>query len=267
MSDLRKIPFRVPSGPMTWDAFAAWYEAHQREVLARIDARNPNNAFADAFVYSGGVGTIGDAAKLASQRPLPTVNAGNRLSTQTTNPLTSTGTASTASITIASHVVQYGGFTVSYNGGTISGLSPLTTYYVYADDANLDGGAVTYAASTTPVTVVASKDRYYVGSITTANTTPSGNVTGATSANPIVITIPSHGFSSGNSLAASGFTGGFTPLNGNTYTATVLTSSTFSIPVDGTAYAAWVSGGTFTRVSTPSSGGGGGGGGSGWSIP
>jgi hypothetical protein len=258
VTDLAKIPLRG-EGNVTWDDLRGL----MREVLAKQDPRYPRNDFASAFVYTGGVGTIGDAAKMTTQRPLPIVNAGNRLSAQTTNPLSSTGTVSTAQIVIASHVVQYGFGTVSYNSGTITGLTPLTLYYVYASDPDYEGGAVTYAAATNAATVVSSNDYYYVGTITTANSTPSGTVTAATSANPIVITITNHGFSSGNSVIASTFTGDFVALNGNTYTATVLTANTFSIPVDGSAYAAWASGGLFTRVSAPT-GGAGLGGGWGW---
>lgn len=261
MRDIRLTKLPRHEGPVTVE----YLELVLRDLIGKFDPRNPQNDFADAFVYANGVGTIGDSAKLASQRPIPTVNAGNRLSAQTTNPLTSTGTASTASITIASHVVQYGGFTVSYNGGTISGLTPLTLYYVYADDPDLDGGAVTYSATTTPATVVASKDRYYVGQITTANTTPSGNITGVTNANPCVVTVTAHGFSSGNTIAFSGV-GGTTQLNGNSYVITRIDANTFSLNgIDSTAFGVYTSGGTATRVSSPSSGGGGGG--SGWAIP
>jgi hypothetical protein len=258
VSHLAKIPLRG-EGNVTWQDLRELF----RQVLAKQDARNPQSDFAEAFVYANGVGTIGDDAKLSTQRPLPIVNAGNRLSAQTTNPLSSTGSPSTAQIVIASHVVQYGFGTVSYNSGTISGLTPLTLYYVYAADPSYAGGAVTYAASTNAATVVSNNGYYYVGTITTANSTPSGTVTAATSASPIVVTVTAHGYSSGDSVVASTFTGDFVALNGNTYTATVLTADTFSIPVDGSAYAAWASGGLFTRVSAPT-GGAGLGGGWGW---
>ncbi len=233
-------------------------------MLAKFDARNPNSDFADAFyAASDGTATIGDAASISTQRTLPVVNAGNRASAQTSNPLTSIGTASTASIIIASHTIQYGGFTVSYNGGTISGLNPLTTYYVYCDD-EYAGGAVAYSATTSFPTVVAARNRYYVGQITTANSSPSGSITGITQANPGVVTQVAHGFSTGNQVIITGVSG-MTEVNGNVYSITSLTADTYSIGVDTTAYTAYVSGGTGTRVSSPSSGGGGGG--SGYAIP
>ena len=250
---------------MTWESFAAWWEAHQREVLAKADPRNPNSDFSGAFVATNdGKATIGDDASISTQRTLPPVNAGNRASAQTTNPLSSTGTVSTANVIIGSHVIQYGGFTVSYNGGTISGLNPLTTYYVYTDDPDYEGGARSYAATTDFPTVVASRNRYYVGQITTANSTPSGSVTGITQANPGVVTQTGHPFLTGNEVYLDGVVG-MTQVNGNTYTITKIDASSYSIGVDTSAFGAYVSGGTATRIA-PSTGGGGGGG-SGWSIP
>jgi hypothetical protein len=53
--------------------------------------------------------------------------------------------------------------------------------------------------------------------------------------------------------------GDFAALNGNTYTATVLTADTFSVPVDGLLFAVYTTGGSWTRVSTATTGRGGGG--------
>jgi hypothetical protein len=180
--------------------------------------------------------------------------------------LTSIGSVSTASIIIAAHTIQYGGFSVAYNGGTISGLNPLVTYYVYADDPDYSGGAVAYSATTDFPTVVSQRNRYYVGQITTANSSPSGNVSAATSANPIQLTTTLAGsLTTGQQVIATSFTGDFAALNSNVYPVTVLSGTAITIPVDGSLFAAWSAGGTITRVSSPSSGGGGGG--SGYAIP
>lgn len=281
MTDVRKIPLpRAGSGPVTWESLAPYLELVTREIYAKFDARNPQSDFAAGLLANtDGSVTLSEAyptgrtatvaalttrltngGRAADQRFLPVVNAGNRLSAQTTNPLSSTGTASTASVTVSSHVVQYGFGTVSYNGGTISGLTPLTTYYVYCDDETLAGGAVSYAASLAPATVVAGNNRYYVGSITTANSTPTGNVLAASLTNPITIqTTAAHGFTSGNTVTFTAMPGDFAALNGNSYTATVVDADEFTIPVNGTAFAAYTSGGSVTRVSVPTGGGGGGG--------
>lgn len=72
----------------------------------------------------------------------------------------------------------------------------------------------------------------------------SGAITNATQANPCVITSPNHGLSSGDNITISGVNG-MTQLNGNSYTVTVLTSSTFSLNVDSTGFGAYVNGGTW----------------------
>lgn len=274
MTDLRRSPLpRTPSGTVTWEALSPWLETVFREIAARGDVRNPQNDFAAGLVASEtgvtlgaqalpagrtvGVPTlfskIGDAGRAADQRFLPIVNAGNRLSAQNINPLTSTGTAETASIHIAAHTVQYGFGTVSYGSGTISGLDPLTGYFVYASDPNYAGGAVAYTATESPQTVVSNDGYYYVGSIQTANSTPAGNVTGATNGNPCEVTVVGHPFVNGDQVTFSGV-GGMTQLNGNTYTVTVTGVNTFTLGVDATAFGVYTSGGTATRVSAPSGG-------------
>ncbi|WHI52722.1 hypothetical protein P3339_08160 [Microbulbifer sp. MLAF003] len=72
-----------------------------------------------------------------------------------------------AKITIDSHSVQFGLDTVSYNGGSITGLSFNTKYYVYLDDPSYQGGAVTYSATTSFSQLTASASRFCVGTITT----------------------------------------------------------------------------------------------------
>lgn len=265
-----------------WEHLVPYLETTLREILAKQDARNPQNDFADGLVATdaGGV-TLGTLAKptgrtvsvatlvdridndgkAEDQRFLPQVSAGNRLSAQSVAPLTSTGSASTAEIAIAAHTVQYGFGTVSYSAGSITGLTPLTLYFIYADDTDYEGGAVAYTATTSQQTVTASNGRYYVGAITAANSTPSGTINAATSANPIEFTTAAvHGLSSGNTVTLAGLPGDFgTNLNGNDYVITVTTTTKFTIAIDGSGYAAYTTGGTATRVSTATTGSPGGG--------
>lgn len=281
MTDVRRVPLpRTPAGPVNWQDLAPYLELTFREILARFDARNPQSDFASGVLANAdgtvtlGTGAkpsgrtvavptlfsrIGDTGRAADQRFLPIVSAGNRLSAQSVNPLSSTGSASTASISVAAHNVRYGFGSVSYNSGTISGLTPATVYYVYADDPNYAGGAVTYSATTNQQTVVASDGRYYVGTITTAISSTTGNVTAATSASPIAITSAGHGLSSTQEVTFSGMPGAFAALNGNTYAVTVTGPDTFTVAVDGSLFAAYTTGGSWTRVSTPTDGSPGGG--------
>lgn len=71
-------------------------------------------------------------------------------------------------------------------------------------------------------------------------------ITGATQANPCVITATAHGFRTGITVTITGV-GGMTQLNGNTYTITVINANSFSLDgVNSTGYGAYTSGGTAT---------------------
>jgi len=104
---------------------------------------------------------------LASQDSLNTVTAFNRNSMQSASPLTAADVGADTTITIAAHDIVYDGGTVSYNAGSITGLAFATGYFVYAEDADKEGGAVTYLATITGTNIAASAGRYYVGAITT----------------------------------------------------------------------------------------------------
>lgn len=209
------------------------------------------------------LGLIADNGRAEDQRFLPQVSAGNVLSLQNINPLVASADATTATISIDAHTVQYGFGTVSYNSGTITGLLPNTNYFVYADDPDYEGGAVTYLATTNRTNVTAGNGRYFVGAITTAISANTAAIVAATSANPIVFeTGTSPGWSSGDTVTLTALPGDFgTNLNGNDYPITVIDPTHFSIAVDGSAYTPYTTGGLASRVSADTSGGAGAGGG------
>ncbi len=278
MTDLAKVSLPRGDGPITWTDLAMVL----REVLAKQDIRYPQNDFASGLLANANgsvtVGTqaiptgrtvglptlvskIGDIGRAQDQRFMPMVNTGNRNSAQNINPLSSTGSAATAAIAVAAHTVQFGFGIVSYGAGSITGLTPLTNYHIYAADPTFAGGAVAYTATLARTDVVAADGYYYVGEIQTTNTTPTGSVTAATSTSPIVITIVGHAFVTGNTVLPDDFPGDFAALDGNMYTATVLSADTFSVPVDGSLFAAYVGpAGTVVRVAPPTDGVGSGGG-------
>lgn len=71
-------------------------------------------------------------------------------------------------------------------------------------------------------------------------------ITGATKANPCVITATGHGFKTGVQVTIASV-GGMTQLNGNTYTITRIDANSFSLDgVNSTAYGTYTSGGTAT---------------------
>jgi hypothetical protein len=84
--------------------------------------------------------------------------------------LTATDAGSNATITVAAHNRVYGDIgNVSVNGGTITGLSYSTVYYVYYDQTSRAGGTVTYVADTNVNHALPNKaaGRHYCGSVTT----------------------------------------------------------------------------------------------------
>lgn len=286
MTNIMQVqPPRFPPGNVQGADLEKAFSTFQRAVLARMDVRYPDNDFSDGVVSdptTGGV-TLGTAAIPAGrtvgvpqlvtkitnagnaqdQTFLPQVSAGNKLSVQSTAPLSATSTASVSTINIASHTLQYGYGMVAYSAGSITGLTPNQLYYVYADDPDYQGGAVSYQATTNAQTVTANNGRYYVGSITTSISASVASITAATSANPIAFTSGApHGFATGNNVTFAALPGDFgTHLNGTSQAITVTGASAFTIAVDGTAFTLYTTGGTATRVSAPTSGGGGGGGG------
>lgn len=81
----------------------------------------------------------------------------------------------------------------------------------------------------------------------------SGGVTGATNANPTVITVGSTATITTGSVVVIAGIGGNTGANG-TYKATVLTGTTFSIPVDTSLGSAYTTGGTVTPTGAVATG-------------
>lgn len=77
-----------------------------------------------------------------------------------------------------------------------------------------------------------------------------GSITGATQANPCVITSTAHGLSNGDKVYISGV-GGMTQLNGNVCTVAGAAANTFQLSgVNSSAYGAYTSGGTWSKVMT-----------------
>ena len=83
------------------------------------------------------------------------------------------------------------------------------------------------------------------GGILTEATTA---ITGATSANPVVITANAHGLSNGDRVFINGV-GGMTEINNLEFTVAGATTNTFELSgVDGSAYTAYTSGGTVGKI-------------------
>jgi hypothetical protein len=86
----------------------------------------------------------------------------------TTNPLSATDAGSSATITVASFTMNVAGVgAVSVNGGSLTGLSYGTVYYIYYADPAIAGGSVTFQATTTKSSAISSGVDFFVGSILT----------------------------------------------------------------------------------------------------
>lgn len=77
-------------------------------------------------------------------------------------------------------------------------------------------------------------------------TNKTGVISGATQASPVSITATAHGLTTGRSVTPSSV-GGMTEINGNEYVITVVDANTFTLDgIDGSAFTAYTSGGTWT---------------------
>jgi hypothetical protein len=77
----------------------------------------------------------------------------------------------------------------------------------------------------------------------------SGSITAATAASPVSITSATHGLSTGDKVYISGVVG-MTDLNNQEFEITVVDANTFTLDgIDGSAYTAWSSGGTWRKFS------------------
>lgn len=257
-----------------------------REVLAKADIRNPVSDLADGIVgtTSGGVtlGTlakptgrdvsvatlftyIGDAGRAVSQRFAYPVQTANKNSVQSTSTvLTATSGASTSTVDVGAHSVKFDFGTVAYSAGAISGLTPETTYLIYASDPEYSGGAVTYLATTNPDNIIGAGN-YYVGYVITPIAGTSTVISAATNAATVEFTTSTnHGWTSGQSVSFAGFTdANWVNFNTGNYVITVTAANKFTVATDTTAYGAYTTGATATRVTTSTTSGGGGGAGSG----
>ena len=127
------------------------------------------------------------------------------------------------------------------------------------------GGNMGQLTSNTYVTVNVSTNRFSLkdlngndvnstGYTATANTSVTyvqarfKPITGATQANPVVITSKGHGFSNGNLVYIDSNVGGMTQIRDKFYTVANVTTDTFELSgINGTAYSAFTSGGFVHR--------------------
>jgi hypothetical protein len=146
--------------------------AASAQSTANTAASDASDALADAAAaQSDATDALSDAA--AAQTTANTVKRDLAISTGYPAPgdvLSAADVGSDCTITIDAHTRVYGDIAnLSVSGGTITGRSFSTTYYVYYDDTTRADTTPSYLSTTNPNVAVPQKaaGRHYVGSITT----------------------------------------------------------------------------------------------------
>lgn len=145
-------------------------------------------------------------------------------------------------------------FFVDYRGG--ASTRPGTKYIIQAKDSTHPVRLITFQASFNVGFVLEFGHQYirfiFNGSPVLENTT---TISGATQANPCVITDNAHGYSTGDWVFISGIVG-MTQLNGRYFIVGTTTTNTYQLKtlnntnLDSTGYTAYSSGGTAQRIYT-----------------
>jgi hypothetical protein len=151
----------IDAGSIAGDAVTATMTPVQDGTLYDVQIWSINAAGVASTKVSGTITTAGTTSRSPSYskyRPL-------------TNPLTATDAGASATITVAAFTMRTSGLDISISSGSIGSLSYNTLYFLYYDDPNLNGGAVTFVATTTKETALASPGRFFVGSILTPRAT------------------------------------------------------------------------------------------------
>ena len=158
-------------GVLTWSQRVA--EQIESNFADIEDAIAAAQAAADAAAAAAADALAASTAAAAAQTTANTVKRDDAISGSWTSPgnvLSATDAGSNATITIAAHTRKYGDATsVSVNGGSLTGKSYSTKYYVYYDQTSRAGGAVSYVATTSATTASynAAAGRHFMGTITT----------------------------------------------------------------------------------------------------
>lgn len=157
--------------------------------------------------------------------------------------------------------INSAGFEAYTSGGTVSKIIEVTTPYTEAQLFELDYGQTNdqlYIVHPSHAPAKLSRSSHTSWTLTNVayianpfGTTKEATktITGATQANPVVITSNAHGYSNGDTVYIEGVTG-MTQLNKRWFTVRNVATNTFELEaVDGTSYTAYASGGTVARYS------------------
>lgn len=115
----------------------------------------------------------GDIGSVDNTRSIPPhVLVGGAGTISPYNPLSATMSNGVATISVVNFTLHFGDVSVSYNGGSLTGLAAGTGYYIYAQDPTYAGGSVSFISTTTYVNVV-EVGALYLGYIVTPSSSSS----------------------------------------------------------------------------------------------
>lgn len=178
------------------------------------------------------------------------LNASNWLAAGTTTTLVAIQSGTTLSNVTPQQTTTNPACNLSTTSGsaavTINDLSIAnpTIYDVVTFNTPVSIGGLVLSGSY-PISLVLGTTSYQITASSSATSTrAAATISGATQANPCVVTANAHGFANGELIYISGVTG-MTQLNGNLYTIASVAANTFELSgVDSSAYTAYSSGGT-----------------------
>jgi hypothetical protein len=117
-------------------------------------------------------------------------------------------------------------------------------------DSVVNSGGVLTLRGEGDVAYLATRQEATTYSETTGTLGTYGTVTGATKADPCVITSTAHGLSTGDRIRIASV-GGMVELNDADYTVEVVDANSFSlVGIDSSAFTTWTSGGTWAKLET-----------------
>ncbi len=175
---------------------------------------------------------------------------------ETFAPLTITATtASTDRITVSSTSTLSIDMPIMVLGTPFGGLTTTDVYYVLSIDSGTEFTvSTTVGGSVEELTDATGSCQIHALGFSTFTVPRASTISAATAAEPVRITTSqAHGLATGFAVTFSGV-GGMTQLNGNTYYITKINATQFElytnytllVPVDGTAFTPFTSGGTAT---------------------
>lgn len=165
---------KLPRLPYGWKDKPQLFERYWDEAMFQIE-QNINNILAIPAIEAAveAANTAAAAANSAAEVAQTSANDAAKVAALTNSgvtgvTITASDAGASASIVISAHTRVYGtGTSVTVSGGSVTGLSYSTDYYIYYDQPSRLGGTVTYQATTNKATAAQTGDRHLVGTVQT----------------------------------------------------------------------------------------------------